>query len=384
VTPRVGLELTNERIRAVTVGRFGRAPDQTFEIRWDTRAPGDAVALLRKQLGAVDSIALSIGLEFTHVKNVNLPPVSAEERRKILTLEPDRFFAIDSENIVVATAEKSDLVFSADSSFVESLIAAFSTWAPVEVVEPSPVSVARALKSGGVKSGMFEIPAAANEHGMIELADGRVAVARRSAEIPAPVQQLPAVRGVASQFLAAYGAALGVDAPVDGMMFPPDAMTALRRRRAMGVVRASVNVALALAFALAAIDRSRTRLVEAAAAELASLSTKAEGPASIRAQLAQLDLESAAAQAASASHSDPVAVLAAISRRLPHDAVAMSVRADGDEWQIDGTAAKAADIVPALDADPKLDNVRFLSASSHFNEGNRTYETFSVAMHANR
>ena len=147
---------------------------------------------------------------------------------------------------------------------------------------------------------------------------------------------------------------------------------------------ASINVALALAFALAALDRSRTRVVEAEAAQLAALSAKAEGPASIRSRLAQLDLESAAAQSASSAHSDPVAILAAISRRLPHDAVVMSVRADGDEWQVDGTAAKAADIVPALDADPKLDNVRFLSASSRFNEGNRTYETFSVAMHASR
>ena len=168
------------------------------------------------------------------------------------------------------------------------------------------------------------------------------------------------------------------------MLFPPEEMQAIRRQRIVSVVRASINVALALAFAVAAIDRSRMRVVEAEAAELASLSANAEGPASIRSRLAQLDLESEAAASARSAHSDPVAVLAAISRRLPHDAVAMSVRADGDEWQVDGTATKAADIVPALDADPKLDNVRFLSASSRFNEGNRTYETFSVAMHASR
>ena len=384
MTPRVGLELTHERIRAVTVRQWGSAAEQSFEIRWDPRAPHDAAALLRKQFGDVDSIALSIGLEFTHVKNVSLPPVSAEERRKILTLEPDRFFAVDSENVVVSTTEKSDLVFGADSSLIESWIAAFSAWAPVKVVEPSPLSFARALKAGGVRSGIFEIPAAANERGLIEVADGSVAAARRADDLPASAQQLPSVRGVAPEFLAAYGAALGFDATVDGMLFPPAEMTAARRQRAMGVARASINVALALAFALAAIDRSRTRVVEAEAAELASLSAMAEGPAAIRTRLAQLDLESDAARSAGSAHSDPVAILAAISRRLPHDAVVMSIRADGDEWQVDGTAAKAANIVPALDADPKLDNVRFLSASSHFNEGSRTYETFSVAMHASR
>jgi len=125
---RVGLELTGERIRAVTVGRWGNAPEKSFEIRWDPRAPRDAAALLRKELGDVESIALAIGIEFTHVKNVTLPPVSADERRKILTLEPDRFFAIDSENIVVATTDKSDLVFGADSAVVESWIAGFASW----------------------------------------------------------------------------------------------------------------------------------------------------------------------------------------------------------------------------------------------------------------
>ncbi|HUQ48406.1 MAG TPA: PilN domain-containing protein [Gemmatimonadaceae bacterium] len=384
MTPRVGLELTHERVRALTVGRWGNAAEQSFEIRWDPRAPGDAAALLRKQLGNVDSIALSIGLEFTHVKNVSLPPVSAEERRKILTLEPDRFFAIDSETLVVAIPESGDLVFGADSSLIESWIAAFSAWAPVEVVEPSPLSYARALKAGRVKSGLFEIPGAANERGLMEVVNGSVAAAWRADDTPGSAQQLPSVRGVAPQFLAAYGAAIGFGAAVDGMLFPPAGMKAMRRQRGMDVVRAAINLGLALAFALAAIDRSRTRVLEAGAAEIASLSAKAEGPAAIRARLAQLDLESQTALSAASAHSDPVAILAAISRRLPHDAVVMSVRADGDEWQVDGTAAKAANIVPALDADPRLDNVRFLSASSHFNEGSRTYETFSVAMHASR
>jgi hypothetical protein len=104
----------------------------------------------------------------------------------------------------------------------------------------------------------------------------------------------------------------------------------------------------------------------------------------MQARLAQLDLETSAARSAGAAHVDPVAVLGAISRRLPHDAVVMSLRADGDEWQIDGTARDAASILPALDADPMLENVRFLSASSRFNEGSRTYETFAIGLHARR
>ena len=106
--------------------------------------------------------------------------------------------------------------------------------------------------------------------------------------------------------------------------------------------RAGANCLLALAFAIAAVDRSRTRVLEKAEREITSLAPKAEGPAAIRARLAQIYLESSTAAIASSSHANPVTVLAAISRRLPHDAVVMSVRADGDDWQIDGTAANAA------------------------------------------
>lgn len=71
---RVGLELTGDRIRAVTVSRWRASPFESFEIRWDPRAPDDAVELLRKHLGAVSGIGLSVGVEFLHLKNVRLPP----------------------------------------------------------------------------------------------------------------------------------------------------------------------------------------------------------------------------------------------------------------------------------------------------------------------
>ena len=386
MTSRIGLELTEERIRAVTVSRISGVPDKTFEIRWDSRDPRDAVALLRQQLGEVSEIALSIGLAFTHVKHVKLPPVAPDERRGILTLEPDRFFPIESGEIVVATSGDSDLVFAADSSTVESWVAAFEAWAPVTVVEPASQSLARALRKAGVKSGAFEMPSAKGERGVVEVADGEVTTVRRvdATETRENLREAPTVRGIAAEFLPAFGSALGFDAPLDGMLFTPAALSRVRGRRRINLVRSAINMTLALAFAVAAIDRSRTRVLEREQEEISALGTKAEGPAALQGRLAKLDMEASAATSASSAHSDPVAVLAAISRRLPHDAVVMSVRADGDEWQIDGTAGNASNIVPSLDADPALENVRFLSASSHFSERNRTYETFSVAFHARR
>jgi hypothetical protein len=60
----------------------------------------------------------------------------------------------------------------------------------------------------------------------------------------------------------------------------------------------------------------------------------------------------------------------------------MSARADGDKWQIDGTAQDAGALIPALAADRRFDDVRFLSASSRFRENGRAYETFSIGFHA--
>ncbi|MEP6506908.1 MAG: PilN domain-containing protein [Gemmatimonadales bacterium] len=385
MTQRVGVELTEDRIRAVTVSQWSRKPEQTFEIRWDPRAPGEAVTLLRHQLGDASGIGLSIGLAYTHVKHVKLPPVAADERRGILTLEPDRFFAMDSSRIVVAAAEASDLVFAADSARVESWIEAFQSWAAVSVVEPAAFSLARALGAGGVRSGTFETPSAAGEKGIVEIVDRRVTTTRRVEETSAETKpsQTPAVRGLQPEFLPAYGAAIGFDSPLSETLFPDAELKCVRRERRMRTIRAAVNLILAFAFAVAAVDRSRSRVLERADQEIADLTAKAEGPAAMQARLVQLELQASTASTGS-GHADPVRVLAAISRRLPHDAVVMSVRADGDEWQIDGTANHAASIVPALDADPSLENVRFLSASSRFNDGNRVHETFSAALHAIR
>ncbi len=386
MSARIGVELGKERIRAVTVDRWSRSPRETFEIQWDPRAPRDAVALLRKQLGEVSAIGMAIDVGFLHAKNVKLPPVSPAERRGILTLEPDRFFALDRGDIVVAVGENSDLVFAADSSAIGSWLAAFEEWGSVSTVEPSPRSAARGVSIAGARSGTFELTSTNGERSVIEIGNGDVLAARRNqgGASSESLRALPTVRGLAKEFLIPYSAALGADAPLYEMLLPPGAMSRIQSRRRNAFVRAVINFALALAFAVAALDRSRTRVLEHAQQEIAALSPRVEGPASVQARLAQLDLESSAVHAAGALHADPVSVLAAISRRLPHDAVVMSIRADGDEWQIDGTARDASSIVPALDADPSLENVRFLSASSHFTEGTRTYETFSVALHAGR
>lgn len=386
MTRRVGLELTGDRVRAVTVSAWRNAPVESFELIWNPRIPADAVAVLRQHLGRVSGVALSVGIEFLHVKHVRLPPVSTTERRAILMLEPDRFFPIEGGQVVVSVTEKSDVVFAADAPTIESWVAAFEQWAPVETVEAAPASLVRALQRGGVSDGTFSLPTATEEYSSVELRQGVLVAARRVGAGPVGTDQKdpPGIRGVKPAFIPAFGAALGASTSPDEMLVSNLLLATMKRRRRAGVSRAALNVVLALAFALAAFDRSRARLLERVDAEIAAAAPIAASGVTLQTRLASLDLETAAARNVAATRVSAVAVLAALSRRLPPDATVMSVRTDGDEWQIEGTARDAAALVPALSADPHFADVRFLAASSRFREGSKTYETFSIAFRALR
>lgn len=382
---RVGLEFAQDRIRAVTLAGWRASPVETFELKWDPAVPRDAVALLTQHLGRVSSISLAIGLGFTHVKNVPLPPAPDEERRAMLTLEPDRFFAVEGGEMVVATRHDSDLVFAADRPLVDAWIAELERWAPVSNVESASASLARAIRRGKAEDGAYRLEASEGEVGLVEMKAGSLRTVRRlpASESVGRLQAPPAVKGVPPAFLVAYGAALGRDDSTGEMLVPAAIASRIGRRRLTSLARSAVNLLLALAVAAAALDRSRSRLLERAEAEIASLEPRAAGGAALQSRLASLEVQSAAAGERTL-RADPVAVLAALTRRLPRDATVMSVRADGDKWQVDGTARSAGDIVPALDADPMFDDVRFLAGTSRFTEGSRTYETFSVAFRARR
>lgn len=385
MSTRVGLELTPTRIRAVTVRGLRGSPVDTFEIKWDPTVPRDAVKVLREYLGQVGAIGVAVGLGFAHVKHVPLPPVFEEQRRAILTLEPDRFFAIEGGEIVAATRRDSDLVFAADAPLVDSWVTELEKWATVASVEPAPAALTRVLRPAGAPDGAYRADAAEGEVGLIEISEGSLRTARRvpESEPVGDLREAPAVKDVPPEFVTAYGAALGVNSPIGEMLVTSAIARRMHRRRRMSVARSAVNVLLALAFAVAAVDRYRSRVLEREDAEIAELTPKAAGGAALQSRLAKLDVQSSVA-GERGLRADPVSVLAALTRRLPRDASVISVRADGDTWQIDGTARDAGGIVPALDADPQLDDVRALSGTSRFTENGRTYETFSVGLRAHR
>jgi hypothetical protein len=299
----------------------------------------------------------------------------------MLALEPDRFFPVD-EPVVVALLDDQGLAFGADAARVERWLRAFEDWAPVESVEAAPVAAARIARPSD--EGLFALPAAPDEHGLVQIVGGRPVSARRVPEgvdVPA-ARALPAPAGVPVDFVTALGAARGVDGSIDTMLMPDRHAARTRTRRLGRLASTAAACALATLVALWALDRSRGRALAALDDEIARTTLAAERALALRDTLGALDLEAAALIDLDVARPDPLPVLAALSQRLPRGATVLSLRSSGGDWQIDGTATDAAALVPLLDQDERFQDVRVLAASSRFREGERTYETFSIAFRA--
>jgi hypothetical protein len=379
MSARIGLEITPSRIHVVQLARWRSAPRRTLEIPCEIDRPREAVAALREAIGRVSAISVALGLGLLHVKHVQLPSVPLPERRRMLVLEPDRFFAASDTALVVALAEPGEIAFAADASLVNRWLAALDEWAPVERVLPSPIAIARADVS---LVGRFAIEAGAGEVGEIELAHGalRSVRRRRAPDESATSIDARAARPLPSADLAALGATRTHGSDETASLVPDDRRERQRARSRRATAVAALACAASLAFALWGLEGARERRLVALEAEAARLATTARSAMVAEQRLLSLEREAAVLRAATSEQRDWLAVLAALSERLPDDAVVLHLRAIGDDWQIDGTAPNAASLVPLLDRDPRFENVRSLTASSRFRDDRRTYETFSIAL----
>jgi len=382
VSDRVGIEITRTHVHAVTLAAWGSRPRATADAPWDGDHPAAAVAALAGRLGRVGRIGLALGLDYIHAKEVDLPPAPPRVRRQMLAVEPDRFFPVLEERVVVGL--DGSIAFGAEQTMLDRWIEAFETWAPVESVEAAPVALARVVAPAG--DGSFTFGLADDALGIVDVRAGGLAGVRHLASSPANVgvagHALPSIRGVAPESLAAWGAALGVDGSIDGMMVPDRLRETIARRRTRRVAGAAAACALALAFAIWAVDRSRDDVLARLEADQAALESRAAPAAALQARLVLMDREEAVAGSVSATRMDPLRVIAALGERLPRDVTVLSARAIGDEWRIDGTATNAAAILPALDGDQRFADARFLAATARYREGGRTYESFSLTFRA--
>ena len=378
MSPRVGIELSPTRLRAVVASTWRDVPVRTSEVPWNPQQPLDGVLALRSSLGTVDSVALAIGLGLLSVKRVELPQAGDAEREQMVALEGERFFAVQ-EPVVTALAPGGAVAFAVESATLDAWTTAFATWGPVVRVDPAPVALARAL--GAHAAGEYHVDAGANERGFVALGAGRVLASRRipTALDERPGGELPELHGLGGEWSAALGALMGDDASEAGTLASPSRRREFRTRRLRRLATAAAAAAAAIAFAAFAFDRSRDRTLQALAAEVTALRGAAAPAELALATQARLAAELSLLRRRAEGRTGALGPLAAVSNLLPADAVILSAQATGRDWQIDGTAGDAAALVPLLDRDPRFENVRVLSASSRFRDAARTRETFSIA-----
>lgn len=385
MSPRLALELAPTMLRGVVASGWRDVVLRTVEVPWSPHAPEGGVAALRAAVGAVDSIAVTIGLGFLHVARVSLPPAPGDARERMLTLESARYFATETP-VVAALAPGGHVALAVEREMLERWCALLEAWGPVTRIEAAPVALARALGGGkGEASGEYQIEANYGEQGLLALRAGVIEAVRRIplAAGDVPGRAVPADGTLPASHRAAWGGLLAEDASEHGMLAAPDRRRrfAARRRRRFAV--AVVAAAAALVLAVLAIDRWRERTLHALEADVAARRDAARGGVEALATSARLDAELSylgkAARTLGDGRGGSLGALAAISNALPEDVVVLNARAVGREWQVDGTAASAAALVPHLDADGHFEDVRILSASSRFRDGARTRETFSLA-----
>ena len=414
---RIGIELGARTLRGVRLADWRGGPMRTVEIEWDRDNPGDAVEALREHLGPRGRIVVAVDLPLLFVKQVKLPPLEAAEKERILRLEPERFFAVRGEDIVAAARADDNLTFAAREAPLAAWVTALEGLGSVEAIEPGPAALVRALAHGGVTDAAVLWDAHPDGVAVVVVRDGRVALVRRvfgdveaaaralgdGAPVPPRVYlspwsearartvatclpgttpvALPAVSDVATPFLPALGAAMAIDGPraSTGSLAPVDLATRIgaRRRRALAV--AAVMCVAALVFAVSSVDAWRARALRALEAGLPALRERAAPALALQNEIQAATREVEAIRRVALQRPDPLQVLAALSSRLPAGAYVRSLRSAGRDWQIDGYAPNAAQLLALLAGTPQLEDVRFLSATTRVTIGDRTYDSFALA-----
>jgi hypothetical protein len=413
VSTSIGLELDPRVIRGVRLEGWSPRPTRTLEAEWTADGIEEVVRGLREHLGRARRVALAVRLPLLFAKRVKLPPLPPAERRKILRLEPQRFFPVRLEELVIALGQ-GDLVFAAREDKIAEWTAALEALGPVDLVEPGPVALARALGRAGVADAVAVLDDAASGVGIIEIRKGAVAGARRvygppaaaaaavesavngapqtvylapwsedRARVLAPSgsapEPMPDTRAVPARFLSAYGAALGIGRDPDDALLTDELEARIRWRRRRGLAVAVLACVAALVLALTSADAWRARTARGLAAEVRDLQAKAAPALALRNELGILSRQTQAVAEVEAERPDPLRVMLALLGRLPPGAYLQALRLTGGGWQIDGYAPQAASVIEALGGAPEFHDVRFISATTRSQLGGRTYESFSVA-----
>src|SRR3989449_11624864 len=176
---RLGVELGARALRGVRLEGWFRPVARVVEGECDPANPAEAVEALRQHLGPARRIAVALDVPLLFMKWVKLPPLGEPEKGIILRLEPERFFPVRAEEIVPAVGDDDDLVFATRETPLATWVAALEALGPVDVIEPGPLALARALAQGQLTGAVVLLDGQADGIGIVEIDAGRVRCVRR-------------------------------------------------------------------------------------------------------------------------------------------------------------------------------------------------------------
>lgn len=379
-----GVEIGLDVLRVVV--RSGRRGARALTMPYTPDTMDESVARLAATAGPVGNIGVAIGMAHLHVTQVQLPPVPHAARRQMLTVEPERWFTMAPETpAAIALTANGELAFAAHGALVDAWVTALQAWGPVVRIDAAPLAVLRAVQGSSRQTLTTSIEAGAQESGIVEIVDGSLRSARRlaSAATHAPTMTVAVTPPLAPDMDAAYNVALGASIAGDGalatMLLTPTLerqFVGAARRRMAGWLAAASLTAGALVWAAGA---SRASTLATLDADLVTARTGATEGSGLALRAMSIDREMAAINTTLAARADIQGALAALGARLPRSAVAQRVRIVGTDWQVEGNAANASQVLAALAAEPQFERVRFLAPSNRFRDGTEDRETFAVA-----
>jgi hypothetical protein len=387
VTAVVGVELSPDMVRAVAIGAWPRRRVRTVEYAWDPDQPADAAAALRAALGPADRVAIAVDLAFLFAKPLRLPSVGAADKRRIIVLNPERYFPVRDTALVVATRADDMLVFALPSARLDAWITAIErTCGPVDRVDPGPVALTRALAAAhGTGDVRVRIDGDAEMSTVLEIHDDRLARIEIYPSPAVPADAVPLATcvgppGVPAGAITAYGAALGVGQSLDEALVTPELVRRVVRRRVLGACRGLAAAALGVLALAGAFDASQVRARASLDARLAALRPATDSALALTRELTHLASDGARVGHAARERLDPLAVLRILTAQLPASAHLESIHGGRreDDWEVDGTAHDAARLIPVLGHDSHLANVHLLSSVSRDRTDGRTVERFSL------
>jgi Tfp pilus assembly protein PilN len=386
-----------------------------MEVSWAAHPPADSIAALRDRFGSGNSVAVALDMSVLFVKRLRLPPVSMEERRRIVATDPQRYFPV-LDDALVAGVREDDLVVAARADLFDAWAEALGALGSVERVEPAPSALARHLGACGVQDGLLvmadsasaEATVARVHRGTIEMLRKVPSRQGELAELvsdsdPAPAgwvlcpwrqdladelgphlpqgtaMRAPAPPGAPDSFAAAHGAALGLDDGAQLTLVSP----AMERRLSAAVRRRTLLHVVALVVALLAfgwsLDHRRAATLRALDTRIAAVRAEAAPVLELRSQAASIAEEVALVSKEASTRTDPLDVLLALTRILPQDAYVTQLSVMGDEWELNGRAHDAAKLVPLLERSDLFTDVRFRSATTRVRVRDESLENFSLA-----